>query len=73
MASFKEQMYLIITDNSYDAQDVDYCGDTIELVSKLQMKGFGRYEYPLREIEVWPVSEPLTVDELLKLRLGEQL
>ena len=69
-----KQKYLIIEENSYDIQDIDYVDDTETLVEMLQSKNFrGKYTWGIHDIEVYAVDEPLTVDELLKLRLGEQL
>ena len=66
-------MYLIITENSYDALDVNYCDTKAELVGKLRAKGYGgRHEWPISDIEVFAVGEPLTIEELNTLKSGEQ-
>jgi len=66
-------MYLIITENSYDALDVNYCDTKAELIRNLQAKDyFGRHEWPVSDIEVFAVGEPLTIEELNTLKSGEQ-
>ena len=68
------QKYLVIEDASYKSWDVDYVDDIETLVEMLQSKDFrGRCEWDIHDIEVYAVDEPLTVDELLKLKSGEQL
>jgi len=63
--------YIIIEDNSYDAQDVSYCDSKADLVRKLRAKGYnGNYEWPLHGLEVYQVSQALTMAELTLLREG---
>jgi hypothetical protein len=64
-----DQQYLIITDNSYDAQDVHYVDSTESLKRLLQSKGHGgRYYWPVSDIEVFAVHEPLTLEELATIK-----
>jgi hypothetical protein len=64
-----DQQYLIITDNSYDAQAVHYVDSTESLAQMLQAKDYGgRYDWPISDIEVFAVNEPLTIAELSAIR-----
>ena len=63
------QKYLIISDNSYDAQDVAYADDIDELKWYLQSKGYDRrYQLDVADIEVYVVDKQLSIEELLVIR-----
>ena len=60
--------YIIIQDNSYDAQDVLYCDSQKDLIHLLKAKGYNGYDWPVDYLEVYAVSNALTIDELTTLR-----
>ena len=68
----KEQAYIIINDwDCYEpgASYLAYCNSKQELISALQAKIYKeRYQHIIGYIEVYPLGQALTEDELLELR-----
>lgn len=68
----KEQAYIII--NHWDSDEpgsacLAYCNSKQELISALQAKIYKeRYQHIIGDIEVYPLGQALTEDELLELR-----
>ena len=64
-----KQKYLIISDNSYDANDIAYVDDIESLKEHLQSKDYGRrYQVDISDIEVYVVDKQLSIEELLVIR-----
>ena len=69
----KEQAYIIINASSDINPVADFltcCKSKQELISALQAKIYKeRYQHIIGDIEVYPLGQALTEDELLELRL----